>query len=999
MRGWLGCGVVFGSLAVTFVSCAQHKGSAPSTQTAMPTVTTSGGPSAAAYLFVPITERYLDQQPLEGGQVAAIVDAPEGGSAREIVEPDGSVSRAPTRSETSLMGGVPVPKRLGGGFLFWDSDTLYRARTFVAALEPVTRIPSNAIGVELGHDSILVFSPEEFPKAYSLEPAAQVPRSPHGVIDLAGADDDRVVALDATGRALASIDGGRTWKGVDSVLGGRVLGVLEEGNEIGFHLKEDLAGWLQRDGTFERRPFSERAARKNAPRTGLEPLTTAVQRGLPLSAERVLVPDGPGLAVLDLKTRTLSEAKAVGPVGSNCSPLMSGEEGLALCVSYGNQGASSVVVARALGVAPRTEHTFVGTPGFAVDEGLLVMNARCSGPPVDGIACVRTSSGVWSELDLRAQLADRQLLFWLVKEGGGVAALAVDADPTTQRVALLDAERESPSIWDSTPAQLKLPRLESGWRGSWRVDRDGTLRGFTSTAAITVDAHGHVSASTRSFDSVASARDHALARDSDDRLWQTTDYGAHWSEVAPPPAGYLPEVKAPKGSRLVTSNTGQMSCSLVGCSLPHLSGAGTWLRLGWPNDPPRARARPNPAAQPTAAATPLVKPPAPPAARLPALRCAPRGNVRELLTTKADAEGWASSLAGRRLPRARPRAAKITFGDVFSVTDTFVIHGRRAISQVETPARVDQGDFVSLIRSKARFELLFVEPFDPGARALTASGSFAGWPLPARSDGYNDTGSARPVLSSEAGHADGVLLVDGDLSLWAPRAGKPRRLPPDCSAESGYVDAQGKLFVACGSHHGATRIEDVEAGHKVLELSSANLFRDHRRYGMSFFPPGEAVFVNPDAIAVAPDGRLAILRPASGTEPATIDNPAWLLAEHEAPIELAPWSSLELATSPACAGGGGYRALVQTRRSWLEAQGSTAVGNSPGMSAIVRWSTERVCLEAVEVSFRSEAKAPVPVRAIARFVGKDAGATLLGGSSGSWQQAATCELVAEARAK
>jgi hypothetical protein len=69
------------------------------------------------------------------------------------------------------------------------------------------------------------------------------------------------------------------------------------------------------------------------------------------------------------------------------------------------------------------------------------------------------------------------------------------------------------------------------------------------------------------------------------------------------------------------------------------------------------------------------------------------------------------------------------------------------------------------------------------------------------------------------------------------------------------------------------------------------------------------------------------------------------------------------------------------------------------MSAIVRWSTERVCLEAVEVSFRSEAKAPVPVRAIARFVGKGAGATLLGGSSGSWQQAATCELVAEARAK
>ena len=63
------------------------------------------------------------------------------------------------------------------------------------------------------------------------------------------------------------------------------------------------------------------------------------------------------------------------------------------------------------------------------------------------------------------------------------------------------------------------------------------------------------------------------------------------------------------------------------------------------------------------------------------------------------------------------------------------------------------------------------------------------------------------------------------------------------------------------------------------------------------------------------------------------------------------------------------------------------------MSAIVRWSPERVCLEAIEVSFRPTEKGSPPLRAIARFVGKGAGATLLElDAELSRHTAATCDL-------
>jgi len=123
-----------------------------------------------------------------------------------------------------------------------------------------------------------------------------------------------------------------------------------------------------------------------------------------------------------------------------------------------------------------------------------------------------------------------------------------------------------------------------------------------------------------------------------------------------------------------------------------------------------------------------------------------------------------------------------------------------------------------------------------------------------------------------------------------------------------------------------------------------------------------------------------------------------LLSADAAPVALAPWSTLELATSPACAGrdagGDGFRAIVQTAKAWFDVGASPDA--NPGMTALVRWGTQRVCLEAVEVGFDSLAvpeSRGVRISALARFAGPKPGAAFVGFESDAALRApAVCEL-------
>jgi hypothetical protein len=380
-------------------------------------------------------------------------------------------------------------------------------------------------------------------------------------------------------------------------------------------------------------------------------------------------------------------------------------------------------------------------------------------------------------------------------------------------------------------------------------------------------------------------------------------------------------------------------------------------------------------------------------------------------------DAFVATLGGRRLPvrQAGRTYANVDYRDHVEGDELPLAHPLRAVAHYEGPAVVDvstldeyysggrERSVSRLIQSKKPIDVFLVEDFDPTGRVSEARGSFAQW-RPVADNEYTDgyDARARPVLSAETGHANGELLVDGALTLWADGQGvvHPVLGGAKCRPFSGYADGQGKLFLACEG----TTIEAADGSGAVLQLPGLFLGfpqEDTHYKGVGSFPPvpGQA-FYNPDTIGVGKNGHMGVLRLPSGAEPATVDDPAWLLTKDGLPEELAPWSTLQMATSAACAhADDGVRAIVQTPIAWVNVAGASRLPESPGMRALVRWSKERVCLEAIELGYRgvqgsARWRHPVTeVMLVARFVGRDPGAGLVAfNASTAYRETVRCKL-------
>jgi len=504
-------------------------------------------------------------------------------------------------------------------------------------------------------------------------------------------------------------------------------------------------------------------------------------------------------------------------------------------------------------------------------------------------------------------------------------------------LGLLDPSGNRVTPWVAEPGN-KVPML-SAYETSLSVRADGSVLGYTGNGTISVDPKGHVTQEKHMFNAITSAGPHALARDVVEHLWQTNDYGAHWQEVARPPFDASPEVSSAKSNPRPNGRATGITCSSMGCVLEHPAGIGFWLRLGWPEDPPNA---PEPTATTPNGSTAraIVAGPALPKQALPKLHCVTRSGGPLRVTT---------------LP-GKPQGAE------------------------------------------------FVEPFDPQGRVHRFIVPKSPSPNDRfdRFDRYSES-FQRALLGAEVGHAGGVLWRGGSasLTLFISNTGQAQSVHPECSAISGYVDARGKRFLGCDEESAAVFVEDFAAPKRPLFRAPTAMFFRESAPGMRFFAPGQSLFSNPDPIAVGRDGKPSILRLPPGDEPPTSDNPAWILSKDAAPLELAPWSTLELATSPACAGTDGYRAIVQNVvKPWIEI-GDSSERRDASMTALVRWNPERVCLEAVELGFTSlarEGASPLRVSAVARFAGAQPGAAFVGTEgTGRVREPANCELQAHSQ--
>jgi hypothetical protein len=758
--------------------------------------------------------------------------------------------------------------------------------------------------------------------------------------------------------------------------------------------------------------------------------------------------------VIDLESgHDVSPPRDVGPEGSSCEALCADEEGVVACYgpSYlaGYGPSFFALVSHALSAHPRIERQFEGQPAVSFAAGSLLVGGRCSGEKQPGFVCQRRA-GTWIEHDMRKALGAKEVAFWVPKEDGGVAAIFGQfynpwfvRDPLWfdgVSGALVPLSHAIKRAGGDPPLLRRVNGHRDGPQRTvteWIVTRDGTLRGFTAASSIAVDARGHESVGPRVMDYVAAIGSRALARDPHYGLWQSPDYGESWKQVEPPPYDPRRSLR-PIGQGCFQGSCAifPMQCSLVGCLVSRLE-IGTWLRIGWPEEPLERTQSDRATAK---VVTDTVVPPAyTPSPQLPLIECtgqggqAPKGAQLLSLGTGGDSstpgtvaregDAFVAVFGGRRWPvrQAGRSYANVDYRDRF-VEGDWPTYELRAVAHYEGPAdlyvstleehpisRAGGSRMSSLVQSRKPIDLLFSEDFDPSGRILSAKGSFAQW-QPVTDDLFTDgsDGRARPVLSDEPGHAGGVLLIDNALTLWADSRGSIRPVQtthPRCFYSDGYVDQQGKLFVLCGD-----TVEAADGSRAVAHAPGVFLgFPEEEPHykGVGSVPDLEAQsFLNPDAIAVGKDGRVGILRLPSGAEPSTVDDPAWWIPTNAPPVELAPWSTLEVATSAACSrSDDGARAIIQTQFPWVTVAGSSGFGGAPkfpeqpGMKALVRWSKERVCLEAIELGYRGLVEPEswrhrlTDVMLVARFVGRDPGAALLAfNASAAYRETVSCRL-------
>jgi len=813
-----------------------------------------------------------------------------------------------------------VGKGAGGGYLFFGPFGLYSGSTFDGELVRVAPTVSRA---SAGPGFLLVAFDDGRVRSIDRKTGKAGPALPLGTIDIGASDDGAAVAITHGARAFVTRDKGATWTDISKEVGtpvdvienGGKLFVTDRGGEV---LRVDMAGT-----TRTTLPAQQRAVFDPSWTRAEAPLEIAVQRGVRATSERAWVSDAGTIFEISTVTgEVVASEKGVLPANGSCEQVSLSDSVLFIC----SQSDSASVFRRPKrGSVTKLERTFSSNAAFLVGAGdALLFAGPCDGAASKpGVACTRSKDGVWSTLDRSGEIADTppteplRFVGWVPKEDGAYLLVAGKAG----------------GLWDAkTGAKTKLEEAEiarieplvqarSGGRTNI-VDRlavvDGVIVGLgpDNVGFKLTESGKRVERSPFRMSSVASARAQVLGRDQvTGTLWQSTDWGFTFTEVDGPPD--------PPNTR-----DDVRKCSEAGCAFNQ------WLRIGWEAVPVTARA-------PKKSFPPQ---PDPPIAKLTELECTASGPMarKSVLAINDDRAGFgAESL--KTDPSSYlalyPRGIQQT-GLGFSEASNL-----RAVATGRLPSFDGPSPSASAVSEARRYR--YIEPFDPKAAVREGSLRLGDLVDAARSSSgsspdlslLDERGASLPVLSDPPG----VLLSgpSGPL-IWLRGKDKPIALGVPGEGPINLLSA-----VQTGPEEVAALFEDASGGTSLRSLGRG---RATERFTLAPLPASHSQRL-PDVLAMGPDGTLAVIRITTDSPPSKED-PALLLRSGEAPQPLAPWSTLEVEGSPACASMQGHRALIQTAAPWLSL-GLTAESfgrERPGLLR-VRWNATQVCLEAVELPF------------------------------------------------
>jgi hypothetical protein len=810
---------------------------------------------------------------------------------------------------------------------------LYRASSFLGRLEPLATAPFAIDDVSFGPRFWLVRSRDGKRLAIDPKTGADVAIAPQGLLDIATAGDGRVVAVLELGRAVASTDGGATYRDVQGELGAVAVALVRE--PLGFALGEKQQVTLERDGTLTRLP-----PRRVEPDRGLRdrrftsPLPTPDhERFAPLNqavAKGVSGPPGHALVALEasvcevdlISGQVIRQGPELLPDSPDCQLVRPSGELLMACQTRD----ALVILSKVDTPRPVVERSFPGRPVLHVTDRLLIERS-CDAQPAPFSVCTRWASGAWKQLTLskRPDAAGDKAAYDAAAVAGAVTpdpnpkAFAPRADGGA--VAFVDSLFGYVDLATGQAVRLLGPtgNVMQDASNCW-VDSAGALRCLTPTGAYAWDKAGNPEAQVFQFEWLQAAGARGLGKDRKGRLFQTEDYGKNWVEVAGPPG------KA-------EGNNHRKSCSEVGCVF---SG---WLRTGWEPTPVEELAAPLLLETPERVAPPR-----------PTLACsADQPAAPTFFQSPNSAEADAAEdpkriVAGFGVDRLRAEHDRLPLETTSAALDGYSMHGLLSTfsRRVEDPRAPDAELYE---REPLRFR--YLDYFDTSARINSASVglvelSKAATRLGALGPGTDFEGAGPlpivPVLARGAGRTAGFVVSMENAHLWV-NGGHALLLAPwqDASVASASLERDGSLVVLM-----------------TTQWEGPRVWRYRQGFGVELFglprTPLRPSHETPDALGISDQGELAVLRFPSSPDAPSADDPPLLYAPGKPLQSLAPWSSLKPATAPACADRTGYRAIVLPPRSWLEATyGGTEEPISQGMAAAVRWSKERVCLEAVEV--------------------------------------------------
>ena len=906
-----------------------------------------------------------------------------------------------------------VPAIHGGGFLLTrdihdEPHGTHRASTFTGPTTLTTDLVARSVSFGAGH---MMFRDRRGARQILPSPTGTVKLTslPLGVQDMVGsADGTRGLLLLDGGAVFATTDSGASYLDVTSKLGGaaRRLVTSDADPAVAFARGGAVfkaAGDLVASSTGYPSP-ADRAPR--AREEGLDGShETAALQGVLVEPNVALVyhrarPDHE-LRWVDLVTnKVLRQRKILDGVRTDHC-LLHGLASDVLLLCRDEQDYRLVYQVKTGGVLVR-EQKFAPELPFYADHRGIVFPWRCDdekGVPraanQHNTACVRKGPGEWVTVDVGPHLGRERtvVMRWIPTRTSAVAVVRSPAIGDHQKVWLIDPggqKTEVDASLDFTDRSVHaLLSLD------FSIAEDGALQGWPvfrrSQARAKAQARG-AEEEALPFTVVKTSGRFALAQRQGGQIFVSRDWGTTFTpteELFPTPP----------------------TCGNLGCS------DGTLLRLGWaPRQRPDSQSPPANGAAPANGQPPTVTATAPvaaprSAAPLPTLRCKRVGSPR---VKRLYAPSGRQTLSGSdQVERTPGLGARLVVGRIWRDVksghgDTFEEAYPQALwAWDEWHPHFDDHTIGTELAAMAIYrapdgttngaaptdtiDLAWVHPFDPGltiseGKLLRTDLSKAwragtGGDVPLDDLGYC-RGSPMPVLANK-GPGYGLLLQDSVAPIWLPPGNaKVEVIPlghafPDHTIVS--ASALGGALTLLLEHHGATLAVEARRGTvtEKLRIQSSDV--------------AEHYPANPDALAHAPDGSLAVIRLRSHPSPPSLEDPAFLLKQGSPPTPLPPWSTLTPLSDPLCKGAKGHRAILHTDAPWVRVTlDGDPVRDLWQILADVIWTPQRVCLIAARVgvdratSMVSSYSATRPRHALNTV-----------GSGNEERQTLTCELTLE----